>query len=72
MKTIAIALIVCGAVLALAGLVAMNASSADLSRFVGEAPPVRTPWVMLIGVALFATGIFASWRAFRARAELDD
>jgi hypothetical protein len=72
MKVVAIALLVGGAMLALAGLLAMNAASSDFSRFVGEAPLNRTPWVMLIGIALIATGIFASWRAFRPRPEWED
>ena len=72
MKVVAIALLVGGAMLALAGLLAMNAASSDFSRFVGEAPPNRTPWVMLIGIALIATGVFASWRAFRPRPEWHD
>jgi hypothetical protein len=65
MKTLAIILVVGGATLALAGLLAMSAASSDFSRFLGEAPPNRTPWVMLLGVALFAAGVVASWRTFR-------
>jgi hypothetical protein len=65
MKTAAIALIVGGAVLALAGLLAMSSASSDFSHLIEDSPPDRTRWVMLLGVALFVAGAAAAIRTFR-------
>lgn len=64
MKIIALAMILGGFALGAFGLHAMSAASADMSRFLSEAPD-RTPWILMLGIAVLGAGLATLFLAFR-------
>ena len=69
MKIFALSVMALGIVVGLVGLSAMSAASSDVSRFLQDAPPDHTPWIMLGGVAVFGAGVLMLAAAFRKRGE---
>ncbi|HET7403845.1 MAG TPA: DUF3185 family protein, partial [Usitatibacter sp.] len=68
-KIFSLSVMALGIVVSLVGLNAMSAAGADVSRFLQDAPPDDTRWIMLGGVAIFATGVVMLAAAFRKRGE---
>jgi uncharacterized protein DUF3185 len=68
-KIFALSVMALGVVMSLAGLSAMNAASSDMSRFLEDAAPDHTRWIMLGGVAVFAAGVAMLVAAFRKRGD---
>ena len=66
-KIFALSVMALGVLVSLVGLSAMNAASADVSRFLVDAAPDRTRWIMLGGVAVFAAGVAMLVAAIRKR-----
>jgi hypothetical protein len=68
-KIVALSVMALGFVVSLVGLSAMNAASSDVSRFLQDAEPDRTGWIMLGGVAVFTAGVAMLALAFRKRGD---
>jgi uncharacterized protein DUF3185 len=68
-KIFALSVMALGVLVSLVGLSAMNAASSDMSRFLQDAAPDHTRWIMLGGVAVFAAGVAMLVVAIRKRGD---
>jgi hypothetical protein len=56
-KVISLGLMVCGVVLMVMGIVAMDSFSSDISRFFTGAPTDKAVWLLIGGVVATVVGI---------------
>jgi len=68
-KIFALSVMALGILVSLVGLSAMSAASSDVSRFLEDAAPDHTRWIMLGGVAVFAAGVAMLVAAIRKRGD---